>query len=507
MSLPLDIGENRLAEPDNAWGAKDGLIVPHALTFASIVQSVNKTYSYRWDEAVKHNRKNALAMRRDTYLRALLQERLLPTTKNEWYLEVDDETDAQQKQVQDGLTKALKATWRWRRMQRCLLEAVWYGRYGVQIQWTRDRTIGGLYRVANHKPLNGDKIQYQWDGTPIVMVNAVEAAKFSRVDPGSIVYTDAGAMALRLYKPEYRDRFVIHQHDVDDADYFEGEMAGGVGGVGLRSIVYWWYFIRSNMLDWMVSTMEAIGTTELAVVNYDMSNAEAKLAAEGIAKQLPGKLVVLMPRVRGDKYPSVEFISINTAGIETLKNVINEYIDKGIERLFVGQTLSSNSEGSGMGGTGVADLHRDTKYQLLDWDADNLAETLTENLVEPCKRLNFPWADFPVRLKFSVPNPAMKDRLDTAKILVKDLGVKIRESDVRDLTGFAAPAADEPAVGGSMFPTMDSGDRRATTGGMDVGGLLGRLPGGQLSRDGVDVRGLLDRMVQMQADLQKLLVG
>lgn len=323
----------------------------------------------------------------------------------------------------------------------------------------------------------------------------MEANRISRFDPQAIVPTNLG-LGLRLYKPEYRDRFIIHQHEVDDADYFDGEMAGAVHGTGLRSIMYWCYWLRQEMLDWMVTTMQTIGATELAIVNYETGNAEAKDSATAMAKKLPGKIVFIMPRSKGERYQSVEMVSINTAGVEVLSKTIQTYFDAHIERLWVGQSLSANTEGGGLGGAGVAHFHADTKYQLLDWDANNLAETLTEQLVAPCIKLNYPWCDFPVRLEFSVPNPDAEMKLGTARAL-RDLGVTIRAQDVRDVTGFAAPDDGEEAIGGGLFGGMfggpGQGERAPSPAGADGGAL--------------NVQGLLDRFATLQADFQKLLTA
>src|SRR5208282_704776 len=75
-------------------GMHDQPVIPHPLTFGMILNTVWKTYSYRWDEALRHLPENALAMRRDAYIRALLQERKLPTVNRTWQLRPDDPTDS-----------------------------------------------------------------------------------------------------------------------------------------------------------------------------------------------------------------------------------------------------------------------------------------------------------------------------------------------------------------------------------------------------------------------------
>src|ERR1700734_322309 len=77
--LPI-LQADRLDEP----------VIPHPLSFGSILNTIAKTYSYRWDEALRHLPENALAMRRDAYVKSLLQERKMPTVNRSWQLVADN---------------------------------------------------------------------------------------------------------------------------------------------------------------------------------------------------------------------------------------------------------------------------------------------------------------------------------------------------------------------------------------------------------------------------------
>lgn len=443
----------RLIGPDAMPITKpDGGLLPHYVGFASIVQSVSRTYSYRYDEAKRDSRINALAMRRDAYLKSLLQERKKPTAKLKWEIEVDDDKDPVQKVVKDGVTASLKATWRWRRMLSNLLEALWYGRYGVQVQWSRDQQ--GRWHISRHRPVNGDKIMYGWDGVPAVLLHTGSLDQATYRD--SIISTDAGGRALKLEKPEWRRQFVIHQHEVDDADFMEGEMAGGVHGVGLRSWAYWSYWIRQELFDWMISFMESVGMMDLLIFNYDQGNPAAKANAEAMAKRITGKVAIAMPRnAATEKYDAVETIPMNTAGLVALKDLIESFCERHLERLFVGQTLSAGTEGSGLGGTGVAGMHMDTKFHLIEDDADNLSETITEDIVGPLVGWQYAYADFPVRFRMAVVDPESAEKLKSGIELAK-AGARVKEEDLLDLAGFvAAGPNDATLTGGQPLSLVD----------------------------------------------------
>ncbi|HYE77976.1 MAG TPA: hypothetical protein VEI97_08325 [bacterium] len=439
---------------------------PHVYTFAQVLNTVWKTYSYRSDEAIRHSAANALAMRRDCYLRALLQERLLPTARRKWKLEVDDDQDARQRQVKEALTDVVKAVPRFARFRRYLLEATWYGRYGSQGVWARQR-VGSrdLWCFTRHQPVNGDKIQYQWDGTPAVMVTAT-----GPYPPEELIYGDRAPM-LKLTRPEWRRQFVIHTHEVEDADYFEGEMAGAVNGVGLRSHIYWSWWLRDEMLSWAVDYMQKVGTLGLLIFWYETGNKEAQAKAEQNAREASSRAALTMPRPGGKDLPTwgVEQLAPSTGGIEALQGMITDYFERHQERLTVGQSMSSGKdEGDGLGGTGRADFAKDTKYQILAWDAENLDETLTSDLVGVAKLLNFPWADFPVRFKSIVPDPEKEGKL--AGLTAIWDRVPVRTEDVYEAADAVPPEDGDETVGGPQMLGPD---------GAPLGGLLEGRAGGE----------------------------
>src|SRR5262245_29153746 len=66
------------------------LTVQQIHTFNALLNTFSKTYSFRYDEAMRQDPAFALAMRRDVFIRGLLQERLLPLTRWKWSLVPED---------------------------------------------------------------------------------------------------------------------------------------------------------------------------------------------------------------------------------------------------------------------------------------------------------------------------------------------------------------------------------------------------------------------------------
>ena len=467
-----------LTGPDGQPIDMSGFSLPHVLTFSSILNLSSHVYSWRWDEAYKHSRENALSMRRDCFLMGLLRERQLATAQLNWHLEPESKRDPKQREAADYLTRIVKCTPRLQRMTMALLEAIWYGRYGSQLLLGY-KQLGGqrIFAVTNHQALNGDKIQFRYrlakdgpeieDGTPVVLVHAGESNNLPNAE---IVLTDRGR-GLLLRKGYWRERFIIHQHEVEDADFFEAEVSGGLGGIGIRSRIYWLDWLRKEYLSWIADYIERVGMGVL-IFYYEAGNPASEASARDAANKQSRNSVIVWPRPIGSEKQGagVERIEVPMSGSEILLK-LQEHIEQIIERYIIGQTLSGHAQGTGLG-SGVADLHADTKYKIVRFDAQNLEETLTTDLVEPLKKWNIPWADFPIRWVYEVDRPNAKEQLEGAKTLF-EMGVGLDAEEVRGFAGLSKPEEGAELI--EKQPEQPPGNPLAGL----PGGDRGQEPGGQ----------------------------
>ncbi len=436
------------------------LIAPNALNVASVIQLAGKAYSFRWDEAMRDAPINALAMRRDTFYLSLIQERIAPLVNLDWEVQGDDEDDVLLKLEAETLTRA----WREVPDRPGLITnlaggAVWFGRSAQQGIW--GKTESGLTNWTFHEPVHGDNVQFSWDNTPIVLVSSFTAEKVRASDPAAVVSsTDRGAFGIRLYKPAYRSRFIIHKHVREAADYFEGEMSGGVHGVGLRSWLYWGDYIRRDVFAAMLSFMNSTGMMDIICFNFPMGDKAAEARAIENAKKVSGKIALVMPRDPNKDFPAIEQFPMNTAGVEVMKNLVAEYCDRHAERLVVGQSMSAGADkDNGLGGTGRAEFAADTKFQLTKTDANRLAETLTTDWLRPCHRFNFPASKYGHRLRM-VPildDPKAETKVKNAGVLISN-GVKIEAEELRKAAGFREPRPGKETVGGQQPGQVPGGD-------------------------------------------------
>lgn len=539
-------------KPDqNSQFTADGYPLPHYLQMSAILSAGQQTYFHdRWDEARKHGRQNALAMERDVFLQGILQERKLAVSGLNWHIEVDDEKDPYQKSLKDGLQVILRATPYLQRHHYAALDAVWYGRHGIQHRkvWreldlpavdfrlavpadpaaagggaagsvdrlsrqpndrqrsryalpavprndpalppvagsadeqgagtdpggfaargapavlTQVKKLRPCWVVDKHQPVHGDSIGHKWDGTPYILLYSAAARQVAAaggevfdprdpdarpLPPGEITMTTGGSYGLVLRDSYWRDRFVLHSHLSVAAEFFDVDRAEAVHGVGVRDVLYWFWWLKNEWLEWIVTYFERVGLG-LTLWYFEAGNSQSYNEMFRLAEQQSRRVNLLVPWYadkRGGGAGGVERVETPTAGAESLLKLI-EHWEGYAERYIIGQKLSSDHRGSGgLGGSGAAEFQADTKHQIIKFDAENLDCTYTQDWVQPTLRATFPeLADVPARWKFSVPDPAQDGKLE-AVTKCYAMGVDFLKHEVRGLTGLSDPQPGDDIIG------------------------------------------------------------
>ena len=159
----------------------------------------------------------------------------------------------------------------------------------------------------------------------------------------------------------------------------------------------------------------------------------------------------------------VRHVEPGMAGAQTLQTLLQEYYGHRIKRYILGQTLSSEPDGTGMG-SGVADIQLDTLMGIVRYDASNHDETMTYEYVEHVKNFNFPHAaDIHVRFVSEIDTPDTEKKMQGFRD-AWEMGARIKESDVLDLIGAAVPQDNDVVLqnqqagqqpDGGQFPGAD----------------------------------------------------
>lgn len=439
----LPLPEPPAGPPSKAPGGGKN-VVPHYLTFSQVVNYASRTYRWQFDEALKHRQQNALAIRRDPVVMDALRSRQMPTAQLPWHIESPNDQDTKQQEAVSLLTEIIEQIPRFQQLVMQLLEAVFYGRYASQINYGWDFSTGKRRLVVrDHKPINGDKLVFKYSGQVGILVHMMADVTWQLTDRGR----------AHMFTPAEREQLIIHRHEPEDADFYEGEMAGAIGGVGVRSRLYWLWYLKSQVTAFLMDYLERVGAGGFTIYYYEMGNQTSLAEVKDAAEKQWRNNAILFPRYRDNSTggPGIQRVEPSLAGAQLLQTLVTQYFDAIIRRYILGQELTSEAGPTGLG-SGLADLHGETFSRIIKYDAVNLAETLTTDLLWVLQKYNTPGLP-PLRFKFDVDKPNAREVLEAATAFYQ-MGGTIDESELRSVIGLAKPAAGHAMLAkmGPMSP-------------------------------------------------------
>tara|TARA_R110000796_G_scaffold57672_3_gene132925 strand:- start:5430 stop:10223 length:4794 start_codon:yes stop_codon:yes gene_type:complete len=426
-------------------------IVPHVSTFQGMITSLAKAYRYS-DEALQHSKANAHMMLNDPAITEPLFSRMRITSQLNWHIEPEDENDEAQIKAAEVLTMLMKKIPNFAKYRFALLLAVWYGRYAIENQYGVTTKNGRKYYYINKwTPLSGDKLLFRYDdGSGKYDPDQIGI----RMSP-ALVKEDhiAGRYELEptydtlayFLKPWERKAMTVHRHILMDAEYESPIDGGMIHGVGLRNFLYWaWY--QKQEAQAMVAEMVERSAMGFTIYYYPDGNAAAQEEVEKIASEQAHTNVITMPRgADGSDSYGIDQIPPNSAGIQILQDYIQEFCNRQIKLMIMGQTLSSEPGSTGMG-SGVAGLQKNTLADIISFDANGLEETVTSEMLVPLRDFNMPEmrdVDFKFRIDTESSDP-LKDLQGLRQAW--EMGAKIREQDVHDIIGTSAPGEGDTTL-------------------------------------------------------------
>ncbi len=433
-------------------------LVPHVITFQGVLSTISRVYRPS-DEALKAARENARFMLNDPVIRECLDQRMRSVALLNWHLEPDDAKDKRQVALCDELKKIIESIPRFMQYRENLLRAIWFGRYAVS-QWWTNRKINGQWRqcIEDWRPVHGDKLVFRYDdGSGDYDPNQIgirvgpRYLAGSRIGENIVEQLEPTDYGLGYFlKPWQRVLLALHRHMIEDGEYEAPENAGRIHGVGVRSVIYWAWFHKQEALAWLMEFLErsAFG---IELWHYPMSNDVARDKMQLAAQERIGNnrniVMVPIPPGEGNEPYGVNHINPGMAGADVIERIISQYFGHQIKRYILGQTLTSEAENTGLG-SNLAAIHLDTYMQIVQYDATNLEETLTTDLVEPLKRQNkeFAWAaDIPIRFRIDTQTADAEQKLSALKE-AWEMGLEIPSQDVGDMLGVRTPDSDEKVL-------------------------------------------------------------
>ncbi len=516
--IPASAVNANVVDPASYWeGAPPNFgqnPVPHIFTVVGRQGMVARAYSNHHDEALFHDYKNARIMRNEPAIMECLEARMrcvamLPYHIQPVYRDKQKYKDPQRQFFADNLTRRLKprqSKWdaeevasklteiiahtpNFMKMRYCLADSLWYGRYGTTMQYGC-RMIGGHNRIflKRWEPRHGDKLVFRYDdGTGQYDPDQVGI----RVGPGydldrtfidfagherrKVEATEQGL--VYWFDGKERKGLVVHKHIIEDADFYEPEKAGAIHGIGIRSRIYWTWWAYQECLKLLLEYTErsALG---IEIWRYPAHNNEAKKRAETAAKEKGsgGRSILLVPVPAGEdaQLYGVEIVEPGLGGISELKDILQTFFGHKIKRYIMGQTLTSEAEGTGMG-SGVADAHMATLHDINKFDAINEEETLTVDFLRVLQLANFPGSD-DIWLQFHIDTESddSQRKLDAYQA-AWNMGAELKANDIYDIIGSSKPTEDDEVLKNPAFMVPEQPPAAPM--------MAGPMPGNPLAAD------------------------
>ncbi len=435
-------------------------ILPHVTTFQGVVSTISRVYRPS-DEAIKDSLENARFMRNDLSVMECLEQRQRSTALLDWHLEPEDENDERAQWLVEQVTPIVQQIPRFVQYRENLLHAIWYGRYAISNQY-RWKMIRGERRLVPEEwlPVNGDKIVFRYDdGSFVYDPNQVGirvgagyttqenlATRWDQDRHRKVEATDYG-LAYFL-DPWERPFLTIHKHQIEDGEYESPTHAGRIHGLGVRSKIYWTWFQKQEALAFLMEFLErsAFGI-EMWYYPWGNPQAEEKTRAAAEERIGQGRNIILVPRPMGEEGQSygVERIEPGMAGADVLKDILTTYFGHLIKRYILGQTLTTEAESTGLG-SNLASVHLDTYLQIIRYDAMNLQETLTRDLIEVIVKQNWPqYADHKIKFVIETEAPDVEAKLAAWK-QAYEMNLKLKASDVYELIAAEPPEGDDEVL-------------------------------------------------------------
>ena len=434
---------------DNPLPPGDGsYAVPHVDTFMGQTTTGINIKSYLIsDTALKEAWMNAEYMRNDLCVMECLEIRKRTTALLKWHIRCRNPKDERQREAARTIQEIIEDIPRFTQFKDCLLDALWYGRSGVQLQW-RNRFIDEQKQIYIHSwiPINGDKLVFAvQEGRPyedekvgirvggaVYANNTLSPEQVEQLEP-----TDNGE--AYYFTPEERDLIVVHKHFIEDGDYRDPRSGGKINGVGIRSRIYWTWYLMKEVTNGLMEFIDR-SANGFEIWYYPMGNKEAQQATEKAALNRTGngRNTVLVPRPIGEDSAlyDVRRIEPSMGGVDACMRVIQELFAHQIKRYIIGQTLTTESSSTGLG-SNLANVHMETFLQIIKYDALNLQESLTKEIVAKIAKFNFPDIN-PINFQFIIETeePDKKGKLEAARTAY-NMGVRIAEEEVLDAAGLS----------------------------------------------------------------------
>ncbi len=369
-----------LPEPGQFTPNSSHWVTPDYERYLNQINFLSRTYFWTHDEALKNSHLcNTDAMWADPIINSAIRDRQRPVVQLEWQLEPRNPTDPIEKQLAQDITEIIEDIPNLQQLRRCLLDALWWGRSAVELVFDWDFTINGQKRmiVRDWNPIHGDSLVFKWDGTLGYLVGAQMAGR-EGVHP-----IEGRGGLVRFLTQDQEQCVLVHKFEPMPADYFKPEMAGSIKGTGYRGRVYWYWWLKHNLMRIMFDFLRKVGNG-FFLAGYAAGNRTELANMKAALEQQEGASILYVPVDQNRTLEDVlKHLPVSMQGADFQWTIIQS-LNEIIRQTILGEEGTTRSMPTGLG-SGQSSSHGMTADERVKYDAVDL-ETPMQKLVNVIAR-------------------------------------------------------------------------------------------------------------------------
>ena len=300
-----------------------------------------------------------------------------------------------------------------------LMDAVGHGFVALEIQWQLSGSLN-MPVIFRHK----SQSWFRWDKHDALLLKTPD-------NP--------------MGEPLWQWGWVVHQHK---------NRSGQAARNGLFRTLAWLYMFKHYSVHDFAEFLELYGLP-IRIGKYGAGATEKE-------KQTLLRAVAEIGHNAAGIMPDGMMIELHQAasGTSTTNNpfmTMVEWCEKSATRLILGQTLTSGADGKASTNA-LGKIHNEVRRDLLVSDAKRLAQTISQQIIEPFLRVNFAIADNTRLPVFEFDTRETADLAQFAEALPKlvDIGVQIPEGWAREKLAIPDVVEGERVLGRVQNPNGQS---------------------------------------------------
>ena len=443
-------------------------VAPHYLQFNTFLNWVSRTYYWTHDEALRDSTCNAEAMWRDLVISTAIRDRQRPVCQLEHQFEARDPSDPQQKDLANDLNDIFEDIPRFQDMKLALLEAIWLGRAGVQVvcKWPDDVLYPRpMMFVRDWSPVHGDSIVFKFDGQTGIMCNTMLTGR-----PQVERIESRGGCAYFL-TPKEEEVFLVHEFEPMAAPFFHTELAGQVHGSGYRGRVYWYWWLKHNLMKILMDFVRKAGNG-FFLAGYEPGNRTELANMRTALEQQTGQPNIYVPMAQGRSFKDVlEHLPVQLQGADFQWEIISG-LNELIRNAILGEIGTTRGMTTGLS-SDMGSQHGITADERVKYDAEALEYPLQKltNLI--CKYIR-PGVR-PPKFRFLADKRNPGEVMESATFFAQ-MGGALPKNWVQEQLGIPDPQPGEETLGyvqSQQAVAMGGG----TPAGIPMAGPAGPAPG------------------------------